>query len=263
VLVMAVLFVQARRNVWPFTATCLMVLAVNARSLDPEALWRKLSRRGPTAAGGPLPPFLRWPARLGVLTWVVLECVFIGAVLLLQSGRPQGPTRLSRGVVRFAQEQSPSGRIFNDYENAAYLQWRFMGEPALYVDKLNAYPDAVLTDYWDIVAATERGRALLDEQRIGVVILTTNRSLVARTLVELADALDADVRWVRVYVGKDGVIWVRRTAEYEHIWRPRDGVVSRIDFGTLERYGHESQEFNQPIVEDLGRGPGVNSERKK
>ncbi len=66
-LLLALLFVRARRNVWPFLLTCLLVLAGNAQVLDPETLWRKASwfaRRRVGQDAQPLPALIRWSGRL-------------------------------------------------------------------------------------------------------------------------------------------------------------------------------------------------------
>src|SRR5262249_53165670 len=138
---------------------------------------------------------------------------------------------LRDGGVRFLEEHPLSGHLFNDYENSAYLQWCFAGEPPLFLDLLNVYPDQLFLDYFDMLQANARGRALLEEYRVGYVFLTVNRP--GPSLVHLADFLDQDPGWVRVYEGFDGAIWVRRTPEYEPVWRGRKTAPSE-SFGQLE-----------------------------
>jgi hypothetical protein len=236
-LLFATMFALARRNIWPFAITCLVVLALNARALDPDALWRWMSRRKKPP---PFPSVLRWAARAFVFAWVALQLwpVYDG----LRLWRNHVPARLENGIVRFVNEEKLTGRVFNDYENSSYFQWAFAGRPALSIDLLNAYPDHVLADYRDVVGVTERGRALLNEQQIGVVILTTNRGG-GVSLTPLAEHLDAQAEWVRVYAGADGVVWVRRAPEYERVWRRHEATVWRVGFGTLERWGEESQQL--------------------
>jgi hypothetical protein len=138
--------------------------------------------------------------------------------------------------------------------NSSYLQWSLAGRPALYLDLLNAYPAGVMRDYQAIAFLTERGRLLLDEQEIGLVVLTTNRGG-APSLAALADYLDAEPRWARVHVSKDGVIWVRRTQQYQHVWGPLGDLVSQVPFATLERWGAENLEFSPATgAESFGRG---------
>jgi hypothetical protein len=230
------LFVLARRNVWPFFLTCLMVLAANAQGLDAQSLWQKLSRfsrRHSREQPQAMPALLGRPARGALLGWLVLECLLAG--LTLPPSRALLPTWLDRGVVHFIQEHRLEGRMFNDYYNSSYLQWRLAGRPALYIDSLNAYPDQVAQDYDAVVSLTERGRRLLRDQQIEVVVLTIEPASIP-VLAPLADALDADSRWVRVYANADGVIWVRSTPEYEPIWGPACGPVNHAPFALLNRW---------------------------
>jgi hypothetical protein len=244
------LFVQARRNIWPFSLTCLMVSAANAQALN---LWAIRRRKGGGNDADPLLVVMRWSFRLALLAWIALDCT--PRILAWRAWQPLQPMRLEQGVVRFFQQHEPQGRVFNDYENSSYLQWRLAGQPSLYIDLLNAYPDGVMRDYQDLVRATERGRHLLDEQQIEWVVLTTNRGVSSGdSLAVLANYLDATPQWVRVYVGRDGVIWVRRTPQHEQVWGPRHRSVSPVKFATLERWGNEQLDRVPAIAEDFGSG---------
>ena len=240
---LGVMFVIARRNVWPFTLTALMVLAANADAINPAALWRRITLwRGRREV--PVPAALRWPVRLGVLVWLGLQCVLV--IDGLRPWLPLYPAKLEGGIVRFLSENPIEGRVFNDYENSSYLQWRLAGRPPLYIDLLNAYPDRVMRDHKEMTRATERGRVLLDEQQIGVVVLTTNRAG-SSSLVPLASYLDEHADWVRVYADGDGVIWVRRSPQYEHLWRPRLGRVNAVAFLSLERWNRDDLVILPPL----------------
>lgn len=231
-LMLGAMFASARRIVWPLTIVGLLVLAANAAALDPEALARRV--RGRPGGRPVVPPLLRGVVRAAVLAWVALECLIHSDTL--RPWQDYTPVGLGDGIVRFVAEHRLEGRVFNDYENSSYLQWRFAGRPPLYIDLLNAYPDAVMIDYRDVVTRTERGRRLLDEQGVGVVVLTTSRGG-APSLAPLADQFDADPRWVRVYGWNDGVVWVRRTAEYEHVWG-RVTPDRTTPFAVLEQWGN-------------------------
>jgi hypothetical protein len=232
------MFVMARRNVWPFTLACLVVLATNAGSIAPMALWSRLSRwMSKHNRALPPPPFLRWVFRAAVLIFVVLRVWAIPADFVPREFFV--PVRLEAGIVRYVKENRLQGRVFNDYENSSYLQWRFSGQPALYIDLLNAYPLQVMDDYSDLVLANDRGRRLLDEQGIEIVILTTNRGAVG-SLGNLADYLDAKPEWARVYAGHDGVIWVRRIPAFEYLWSNPKGPYRSVKFAILEKWGEDS-----------------------
>jgi hypothetical protein len=260
-LLLAGLFLTARRNVWPYSLTCLMVLAANARVLDPEFLWQKASAwmRRPGRRAQPLPELLRWPFRLALLAWIVLDG------LLLVMGRPRSPpmqpTRLEQGLVRFLREHEVPERVFNDYENSSYLQWGLAGEPPLYLDLLNAYPDSVMRDYQDLANLTARGRALLDEQRIDLVVLTTNRGG-APSLVALARYLDHNGGWARIYAGGGGVVWMRRTPEFARLWKRASRSVSQVSFEILEKYGDQDQALQPAFREDFGRPDAEDAKAK-
>jgi hypothetical protein len=250
-LLLGALFVEARRNVLPFALTGLMVLAANARSLAPESLWQIVKRITGGRSGGEVPAYLRWLFRAGVLVWLVLEALPYSPNFL--QTRRVVPIRLEEGVVRFLRENELRGRIFNDYENAGYLQWCLQGQPPLFIDMLDAYPDQVMRDYQGLVEQTARGRHLLDERQIEIVVLTTNRGA-GQSLAALGAHLDANPQWVRVYASRDGVIWVRRSTEYEPIWRTRSESVSKVPFATLERYGDEDTVLQPALFEDYGDG---------
>jgi hypothetical protein len=238
-----------------------MVLAANARVLDPEFLWQKVSAwmRRPGRRTQPLPELLRWPFRLALLAWIVLDGLLL--VMNQPRARPMQPTRLEQGVVRFLREHEVQGRVFNDYENSSYLQWGLAGRPPLYLDLLNAYPDTVMQDYQDLANLTPRGRELLEEQRIEVVVLTTNRGG-APSLKALARYLDENRRWARVYASGDGVLWVRRTPEFAHLWKRSSRSVSQASFELLEKYGDQDQALQPAFREDFGRPDAEGVEAK-
>jgi hypothetical protein len=111
-----------------------------------------------------------------------------------------------------------------------------------------------MRDYQAIVAASNRGLQLLQEQQIDVVVLTTNRGLGAWSLARLADHLDRSPHWARVSVSRSGVVWVRRTPRHEPVWKPRVGRVSKVSFATLERWGQEDQILSPPtLADDVGK----------
>jgi hypothetical protein len=234
--VLSCLFASAQRNAILLALVSLMVLAANARGLDPDSLWQALRRRAkPGSAQDPssFPTDLRWLFRGAMAALLVLQIVTHW--YYLQPSYALLPTPLAQGAVRFVREHGLRGNFFNDYENSSYLLWGFGGEPPLFIDLMNAYPDAVTRDFIDVVNVNARGRDLLARADFDCVLLTTNRP--GPSLVPLAGHLDRSRRWMRVYAGLDGVIWVRRSREAEARWRTVLPSVSRTPFASLEWAG--------------------------
>ncbi|MBV9124076.1 MAG: hypothetical protein JO112_12015 [Planctomycetes bacterium] len=218
---MGVCFLRARRFIWLLALVDLAVLAANARVLEPEALWAELWRRHSPEAETrkeppPIPPRWRTLFRIGVAVWLL---GFLGLRVANMQPPPQGISLVPEGPARFIRDHRLPGNGFNDYENSSYLDWYFGGQPPLFIDLLNAYPDQVLLDYHAIRMGTPQSQELLKQYQIGYVVLTTFRN--GAPLKPLADLLDRNSEeWVHVYAGREGHIWVRRTSEYEYLWGP-------------------------------------------
>jgi hypothetical protein len=225
----------AVRHTWLMAVVCLIVLATNAARLDPEYLWGVFDRRVGRPAGPP-PGYLRWLIRAALVVWLCGQLFVRWS--WTQAPNELVPNRLSDGLVRFVQEHDLGGRVFNDYENSGYLQWRFGGEPALFIDLLNAYPDEVYQHYAEVVQASPRGLAVLEEKQIEWVVLTTNRP--GHSLSRLANHLDAAPGWMRIYADNDGVIWVRRNRESERRWRAQAFRALRTSFFALEVFNMDA-----------------------
>jgi hypothetical protein len=199
-LLMAGLFVSARRHLWLLPIVCLAVIATNARTLSTLSLWRIVANAGDASA-------LRDTARLAMIGVLVCAVVFVAPppaqwTQLVAADLPVAASRVVK--THYA-----NARIFNDYENSSYLQWSFAGKPPLYIDLLNAYPDRLILDYLDIANAKPRGKKLLDKDRIEVVILRKYDS--KSPLAKLGKFLDENrSRWRRAYSGKDSTVWVRK-----------------------------------------------------
>jgi hypothetical protein len=211
-------YLSARRFAWMLNITSLAVLAANAVVLDLSwwrQRWQVRSRRpGKGTPPGTTGEFLRAGR---IATGVVLAFAAFAATDTIGSP-PPGVEPQPRRVCNFILARNIPGRMFNDYENSSYLQWRLAGQPPLFIDLLNAYPDEVYLNYREIIAATPRGQALLDEYRIGYAVLTNFRP--GPSLRPLADYLTQSAGWVQIYGDMEAQVWVRRTAEYEDLWRP-------------------------------------------
>jgi hypothetical protein len=196
-ILMTVLFINARRHLWLLPIVCLSIIAANAMTLQNSEFRAEMT------------PFSRSVAR------VLATGVLLGTFLFITSSQrflaaPISPSTPRRAVDFFRiNHLGTRGRIFNDYENSSFLQWRFGGAPPLYIDLLNAYPDSLLFDYFDILKATPRGRKMLDEKKVRVVILRAYKP--DSSLAKLAKYLNNNKQWQRIYRNTDGTIWLRRS----------------------------------------------------
>lgn len=184
-----VMFIDARRNLELLALVSLIVIAAN-----PQLLQNCLS---------------------GVLKrWVPAIATAYVVIMLIAatppSFHPLSP-QLPRGVadvISREQTANPHLRVFNDYLNSSYFQWRFAGKPPLYIDLLNAYPAELLQKYFYIIHADARGLQLFQQLHVNLVAFgpytKTNRQY------PLAHYLDNNPRWKRIYHGEDGSVWKLR-----------------------------------------------------
>jgi hypothetical protein len=233
------LYAVSLRAGWLLTVVSLVVLGANMNGLVPDDVWQRICRRrlaGQTVCGPVIPITLRWIVRVGLVSWLLLQ-ISTRTLALSRFDRPYLPVQLETGVVEFTRKHGLAGRMFNDVENSRYLEWRLGGDPSLFIDAQGAYPREVARDYQDMLKATTRGRRLLHEREIGFVVLTVSR--LAESAGALAQFLDNDKRWKRVYAGWDGIIWVRRTKQYAHLWQDErispDAVpLDRLEYWTRQ-----------------------------
>jgi hypothetical protein len=130
------------------------------------------------------------------------------------------------GAAQYILKNNVTGHMFNDYESSSYLQWRLNGENPgtghvstrgrypLFIDLLNGYPDQVMADYFDILRVNERGRRLLTVRKVGYVVLGAHHRE-----SRLAQYLNRNTGWVRVYDESDASIWVRKARPYKRLWK--------------------------------------------
>lgn len=202
-LIMLALFIMARRHLWLLPITCLAVLAANSSTLSPSRLLQAVNLNPDD-----IPASRRSWMRSMVIGAFGLAIAFAMPSKIFSANWLQ-PDVPRKSVDFFLQDPGiAKTRVFNDYENSSYLQWRLGGKPPLYIDLLNAYPDPLIFEYLDIVSATARGRRLLEQRKIESVILRPYKP--ESPLADLAKYLDHNSRWRRVYRENDGTIWTRR-----------------------------------------------------
>ncbi|HEX8551930.1 MAG TPA: hypothetical protein VF681_10295 [Abditibacteriaceae bacterium] len=219
-LLMGAMFLRSRRMLWMLAIVCLVVMASNARSFDANAIWSRWRTLSKQEAQDEMPLGLRHIARAGVFVVMLLSIVSFAQVVPqnlrefwpVRGVSVKAPTRAADYILK---RRAP-GRIFADYEYASYLQWRFNGADRrnyvptrglrpLYVDLLNAYPDAVLKEYFTILEARPGGLRALDSRAINTVVLGQPHFKDA-----IVGHLDKSPAWKRVLGDSTARVWIRR-----------------------------------------------------
>ncbi len=201
---MAAAFVDARRNLWMLAIVCLAVMAASAPQWNALRLGAWICRaRGQFSLRAP-PPVQCVLAAAPLLFLMIM----LGAAARGKSWPPRAiSSRVPLKAARFVAQRKIKTRLFTDYESSSYWQWRLHGHPPLFIDLLNAYPDDLMTDYLQIARASPRGRRLLDALRVNTVIL--RRRGPNEGIALLADYLNKNKGWKRIYDGRDATIWQR------------------------------------------------------
>ena len=203
-LIVGAAFLQARRQMWLASIFGLLVILANSDLLTGPVLWRGW-RAWTTGERDANPAeMLRNIGKAGAI--ILIGC-FV-AQGFIQYWPPKiindaYPTKMSRYLL----DKAPPGRIFNDYEYSAALEWLLHDKRKLYVDLINAYPPPLLFEYLQIAGGTKRGLKMLDERQFDIVALRPRRA--NEGMANLAKFLNGSAAWKREYDGKDGTIWVR------------------------------------------------------
>jgi len=197
------LFLTARRNLWPCILISVAVCSANAQGLGSLA-WAKASLK------------TRLVAQTLAVAWLFFWILLAFSPEAISTGNTLPALRatasvLPRGVADAVLKERLPDPIFNDYLRSGYFQWRFYGERKLYIDLQNVYPPSLLENYFAIIARTDKGRKEFDRLKINTVIFGSYRE--KDRIAPLARYLDSQSKiWMPIYHGKDGAIWVRRSA---------------------------------------------------
>lgn len=211
-LVWMALLLTARRYLWMLSLVSLAVLAAHAEAIAPQVFWRAARRvLWKEQAVAEIPALWRSGARWTTIAFLVAVIAQQTPQAWLQHG-PRAvskhlPASAATKLVQLARRR-PGLRVFNDYEFSSYLQWRCAGAPPLFIDLLNAYPDQLLFDYFDILKATPKGRKMLAARRVNCVFLRHHTA--KDGMAKLARFLDKSPAWRRVYSGADASIWLKK-----------------------------------------------------
>jgi hypothetical protein len=203
-LIGAAFMLKARRNLWTFSQVCLIVMAANAMAFDTGALWRKWRRPDAVPVG------MQTLARAGVVL-----CLTLWLIGLLPASPRATDEKLPVRATQFVRDHHLRGRFFVDYLNTSYWQWRFGGQPPVYIDLLNAYDDHLLADYFEILRAQSSGQKKLAELHPDYIFFGAFDK--DSRLAPLAKFLDASPQWHCLYRQQDGTLWENLTTpEHSH-----------------------------------------------
>jgi hypothetical protein len=222
----ATLFMRSRRMLWMAAIIFLVVAAVNASTLDTPTLWRSWRRLTKGNILDPIPDGMRFVMRGGV---IVVLLVWLAAAASRHNPAEAGDwSTLVRNVPEGAARKILTGklprRIFNDYEDSSYLQWRLnsyipgsndvpeRGRYPLFTDLLNAYPDRLMDEYLAILDATPEGLKYFQNRHIDCVVLGDHlwSNPVKKIKWGLYDYLQSHPKeWRQIFKDKQSIIWVR------------------------------------------------------
>ena len=237
-LLIGALWLQARRQLWLTSVTCMVALAQSASLLQGQRIYAALkrgqlklfSRRASKRAveqneGEQIKGTLKRPpeARLDVPMQIIAEA---GVLLILVCALVVNfPTRGLRAVSKTApiamskflkSPEAPKGRIFNDYEYSAALEWFLEDKRKLSIDLINAYPPELFDQWFEVAHASKDGLKWLDDNRVDVVALRPiGEKNEDDPIWKLGKHMETSRDWKQVYPvgekkGVDGRVWARK-----------------------------------------------------
>lgn len=196
------LWLQARRQLWLTSSICAFVLAQSASVLAGDALYSRLKRRA-----AKLDAPMKIIAGVGTLFVLVAACVQAAPKGRLHAVDPTAPVAMAQ----FLATRAPHGRIYNDYEYSAALEWFLRGRRALYIDLINAYPPGLFDEWFEVAHASPVGLKVLDRKRIDLIAI---RPVPPKDTDDPIFGLWSYVQksrdWKLIYSGADGHVWGRR-----------------------------------------------------
>ena len=208
-LLLGALWIQARRQMWLTSTTCLVALAQSAALLGGERFYARLKREPDARLDAPM----RIIAEAGVLLILVCGCIVNLPNHGFRAFAKTTPTHMSDFL---RSSKAPKGRIFNDYEYSAALEWFLDGRRPLYIDLINAYPPKIFNDWFEVAHATDKGLKILDTKKVDVIALRPIAKADPKTktsddpIFALGQYLNTSPAWKQVYSGDDGHVWARK-----------------------------------------------------
>ncbi|BCM92495.1 hypothetical protein IAD21_04375 [Abditibacteriota bacterium] len=224
------LWLQARRQMSLTSMTCMVALAQSAALLTGERVYAAL-RNAPHLVGSLMALFgrprsytplkredvqlddlMRLIGQVGTLIILICACV----VNIPNNGfRAVGKTAPIAMSQFLMSPWTPPGRIFNDYEYSAALEWYLDGKRPLYIDLINAYPPKIFDDWFEVAHATEKGKKILDDKKVDVIALRpigekNEKDPIYNLAKYLESSPQGKQKWKQIYKGVDGRVWERR-----------------------------------------------------
>ncbi len=229
-LLVGALWLQARRQLWVTSATCMVALAQSAPLLEGQRLYTALkrgllklmlfARRALRRDGEDLKIALERQneARLDMPMQIIAEA---GVLLILVCACIVNlPTRGLRAISKTApipmsqfltSPGAPKGRIFNDYEYSAALEWFLEDKRKLSIDLINAYPPKLFDDWFEVAHASDAGLKWLDNNQVDVIALRPiDQKNEDDPIFKLGKYLEVSPAWKQRYKGLDGRVWARK-----------------------------------------------------
>lgn len=201
-LLVGALWLQARRQLWITGATCAFALAQSAFVLRGDTLYSRL-KRAVVRMDDPM----HWIGQIGALFVLLAACYTARPRGPVQTVAPTAPVAMSR----FLLTQAPKGRLFNDYEYSAALEWFLNGHRPLYIDLINAYPPELFDEWFEVAHASPEGLKVLNQKKIDVVALRpVSPNNTDDPIWKLLGYLDKSPDWKLIYQARDGKVWARK-----------------------------------------------------
>jgi hypothetical protein len=142
-------------------------------------------------------PFVNWAA---VLLTVVLTVVFWPSARSLEDNTGKG--EFPQAALRYMEEHSLKGNIFNDYDWGGYLIWKGYPDFRVFVDgRADIYADRVIPDYITIMSAGKESYRVFESYNTDYALLRRDEPFAA--------LLSASPGWSGIYRDETAVIFAR------------------------------------------------------
>jgi hypothetical protein len=193
----AFLALMSGRNIALFAVVATPVLASHLEEFLRDRGWQ-------------IRPVTRVRPAMARLNWLLLALVLMGGVVkAFYAANPDAikaaqETHLPVRVATYLNEVQPEGLMFNSYNWGGYLMFA-APDYSVYVDgRTDLYGDAFLREYLGVAFARDGWQEVLEERKIGFVVIEQNSLL--------SNALRDEPEWRVDYEDDMAVVFVRNSA---------------------------------------------------